>query len=404
MKKYEVDANSYYEKLREDKIPSELGYSFECYEDTTNQLINKFNLRNKKVLSLASLFGFEEYFFYINGCTLTLVDKNSSISRYFEGVKHSDNPTLTYIIAYIEDLTYHYLNDEWDILLMDGFPPDILFKNDLVFSELALKFIDNLKKGGLFICENYSVGPLMDDPVNIKAIKDQFESNGLQLLYVYHFRPYHTNISLIIGFKGSREEGLEFLETVQHNPEITNFNGRCKVEREINRSYKLVDHCEICNKKFEENEIRERIEEWHLKDGKTSVEKYLIICKECKEEFGIKVWVKGMRVLDLGCGTDKFKGDEGDIVIGIDIHRFKGVDIVYDLNKNPYPYESNSIDRIIMDDILEHLEKPIDVLRECHRILKKNGILKVKVVYWSHKYSSSDFTHLHSFSKLHSSV
>jgi SAM-dependent methyltransferase len=102
-----------------------------------------------------------------------------------------------------------------------------------------------------------------------------------------------------------------------------------------------------------------------------------------------------LKVLDLGCGDNKAVGS-----IGIDHKTFKGVDVIWDLNILPYPYKSNSIDKIIMDDILEHLEKPLDVLEECYRILKKEGILKIKTVYWNHKYSSSDFTHLHSFSEI----
>ena len=71
--------------------------------------------------------------------------------------------------------------------------------------------------------------------------------------------------------------------------------------------------------------------------------------------------------LNLGRGSDIKKG-----YINLDMNDL-------DLNKIPYNYEDNSIDEILLSHVLEHLDKPFDVVKECHRILKPHGKLIVKL-------------------------
>ena len=103
-----------------------------------------------------------------------------------------------------------------------------------------------------------------------------------------------------------------------------------------------------------------------------------------------------MKILDLGCGNCKTKG-----AYGIDITPLEGVNMVYDLNKIPYPFKDNWVDVIIMNDILEHLDNPIDVIRECYRLLKKGGKLEIRVLYWNHIYNYSDPQHKHVFAPIY---
>lgn len=82
-----------------------------------------------------------------------------------------------------------------------------------------------------------------------------------------------------------------------------------------------------------------------------------------------------MKILEIGCGNKKIKG-----AIGIDIVKTPQVDIVHNLDKIPYPFKANSFDIIYADNILEHLDIPLDnLLGELCRICKPNGILKIKV-------------------------
>lgn len=74
--------------------------------------------------------------------------------------------------------------------------------------------------------------------------------------------------------------------------------------------------------------------------------------------------------LNLGCSGDLRKGyvnlNKRDL----------------DLNKIPYPYKDNSIDEIILRGVLHFVEKPVDVIIECHRILKEGGKLYVLVPHY----------------------
>jgi len=77
------------------------------------------------------------------------------------------------------------------------------------------------------------------------------------------------------------------------------------------------------------------------------------------------------KILDIGCGNHKVKG-----AIGLDFVKIKGVDIVHDLNKIPYPFKDNSFDVIYANQVLECLEIPLDnVLGELCRICKPEGRL-----------------------------
>ena len=77
-----------------------------------------------------------------------------------------------------------------------------------------------------------------------------------------------------------------------------------------------------------------------------------------------------MKVLDVGCGDRKTED-----ALGIDIVGLPGVDIVHDLNVFPWPLESGSFDKVLMLNILEHLDDTIKVMREVYRILKPGGIV-----------------------------
>jgi len=69
-----------------------------------------------------------------------------------------------------------------------------------------------------------------------------------------------------------------------------------------------------------------------------------------------------VRILHLGCGKKKAEG-----AFGVDIRPFPGVDLVHDLNKVPYPLESDSFEKIIAIDVLEHLDDFVAAVDEIHR-------------------------------------
>jgi len=84
-------------------------------------------------------------------------------------------------------------------------------------------------------------------------------------------------------------------------------------------------------------------------------------------------------ILDLGSQEGKLhkflkENINNSQIIGIDIVKNENVDIVHDLNEI-FPFEDNYADTIIAGEIIEHLLNPFLFLKECNRVLKKNGVL-----------------------------
>ncbi|MDI6888790.1 MAG: class I SAM-dependent methyltransferase [Methanocellales archaeon] len=107
-----------------------------------------------------------------------------------------------------------------------------------------------------------------------------------------------------------------------------------------------------------------------------------------------------MKVLDIGCGKGnsldniKFIGwgkywfkNKSDYYIGIDIDenalkdaRKNGYDVIrYDLESGRLPFKDEIFDRVLAQDILEHLHSHIEIRNETYRVLKPRGMLYVKV-------------------------
>src|SRR5687768_13241645 len=98
---------------------------------------------------------------------------------------------------------------------------------------------------------------------------------------------------------------------------------------------------------------------------------------------------KNRVVIELGCGPLKRDSDS----IGIDMLAIPGVDIVHDLEKGLSFIPDNSVDEISSSHVLEHITSFENLMREIHRILKKEGIHKVTVPHFSNPYYYSDYTH-----------
>ena len=99
-----------------------------------------------------------------------------------------------------------------------------------------------------------------------------------------------------------------------------------------------------------------------------------------------------VKILDLGCGNKRRPG-----TIGVDYSaRFKP-DVIHDLNVFPYPFESTSIDKTYLDNVLEHLDNPFQVMEEIYRITKSGGEVIVIVPYFRSRWSAIDMTHKSQF-------
>lgn len=86
-----------------------------------------------------------------------------------------------------------------------------------------------------------------------------------------------------------------------------------------------------------------------------------------------------LKILNLGCGYVKIKG-----AVNVDIRQETNPDYVMDLeNLEMYrpTLKENSFDKVIALEILEHIKNTGQFLTEIRRVLKPNGILKIKVPY-----------------------
>lgn len=71
--------------------------------------------------------------------------------------------------------------------------------------------------------------------------------------------------------------------------------------------------------------------------------------------------------LNLGCCDKLFHGSDWS---NVDCCRLTGVDQVVDLNVFPWPWSDESADEIFSSHCFEHLDDPIQAIRECERVLK----------------------------------
>ena len=97
--------------------------------------------------------------------------------------------------------------------------------------------------------------------------------------------------------------------------------------------------------------------------------------------------------LNLGAGIDIKKSSNNVKWVNVDFIKGKGIDVVHNLEKFPYPFKDNSIDYILMDNILEHLEDTIKVMEELYRICKLKAIIEIMVPHYSSAGAFSSLTH-----------
>ena len=81
--------------------------------------------------------------------------------------------------------------------------------------------------------------------------------------------------------------------------------------------------------------------------------------------------------LDIGHdGTYEFSSDS---ITRLNIYAGKNIDVVCD--GETYPFENETFDKIMLRCILEHVKKPLNILKECNRILKPNGKIVIEVPF-----------------------
>jgi len=100
-------------------------------------------------------------------------------------------------------------------------------------------------------------------------------------------------------------------------------------------------------------------------------------------------------VLDVGCGRGAYSDDPVSLRKNLRILKGKvtkaiGIDVDQNAQENPFldefhliegnswPVESNSIDLIVCDNVLEHIANPDQFFLEIHRVLRHGGYLCIR--------------------------
>ena len=235
---------------------------FDLSEESMNQIINRFDIKSKTILSVGSGRAFEEFWFYKNNCKLTLVDldEHDSFKKKLEKIPNTESvETLRYITDDANNLK-KYTDEKFKIVYFSSFTPNelrnrdvcwiykkpylgrlidkIFRKTNLNFKSLSWPkdkkpFIDIIEKllenhladGGLFIFQSYASGVMSNDLTYIDCIKQQLESIDIKLLEVYCFNAY-PNIHLIIGLKKSHNSSYQSENVIKTAFKITKFHSR----------------------------------------------------------------------------------------------------------------------------------------------------------------------------------
>lgn len=109
------------------------------------------------------------------------------------------------------------------------------------------------------------------------------------------------------------------------------------------------------------------------------------------------------RVLDVGCGKKPYKNlFKYEEYIGMEIeqsghsHKDENIDVFYDGKK--FPFEDESFDSAISNQVLEHVFNPNDHLAEIYRVLKPGGRFLISVPFlWDEHEQPYDYARYSSF-------
>lgn len=93
--------------------------------------------------------------------------------------------------------------------------------------------------------------------------------------------------------------------------------------------------------------------------------------------------------LNIGGGDKRYEG-----FLNIDYDSHCNPDFLFNIEKDPWPFEDNSVDAIIAHHILEHLgEGYFHVMKEMYRVCKPNTLIDIVVPHHRHNHFHDDPTH-----------
>jgi len=96
--------------------------------------------------------------------------------------------------------------------------------------------------------------------------------------------------------------------------------------------------------------------------------------------------------LNIGSGNDYREG-----FVNIDKNDNAKCDKILDLEDGKLPFEDESVEFIVANHVLEHINNLIPLMNEFHRVLKKDGVLHIEVPVAGSVSHWKDPTHVRGF-------
>ncbi|MEQ8815222.1 MAG: methyltransferase domain-containing protein [Thalassobaculum sp.] len=97
-----------------------------------------------------------------------------------------------------------------------------------------------------------------------------------------------------------------------------------------------------------------------------------------------------MNKMNVGAGGRSIDG-----WVNLDLEQADGTNVVADLlAPQGLPFADNTFDEMLMSHVLEHLDKPLFIMEELHRVAKPGCTLIVRVPYGSSDNAWEDPTHV----------
>lgn len=216
-------------------------------ELAVEQLVKRYGIENKAILSIGGGWGIEEYFLLKRSNRLTVVDidERKDIEPALQKAPPGD---FHYIVGDANDVD---LTEQFDVLFLSSFAPDehrrdavarqrgtdcfqrMLKLNDGIwewpwwedpFHPAIMKFTRNIRPGGLMIVQSYAGGlDALDNRYYLWACDRQLATAGMKLIEVYRFAKT-TGVMLYVISKGDSYPLPLF-------PPITRFHGRGGAEK-----------------------------------------------------------------------------------------------------------------------------------------------------------------------------
>ena len=106
------------------------------------------------------------------------------------------------------------------------------------------------------------------------------------------------------------------------------------------------------------------------------------------------VWdASGYTTLNLGAGK-KHQGG----ALNVDVVADTNPELVWDLNRIPWPLPSDHFREVFAYDVVEHLDNLVAVMEEIHRVCAAGGVVTITTPHFSCADAYTDPTHRHGLS------